>query len=31
LPSGYFSGGTLPISVNVGGFPAQSSLTVTVF
>jgi uncharacterized protein (TIGR03437 family) len=31
LPSGYFSGGTLPIAVTVGGFAAQSSLTVMVF
>jgi uncharacterized protein (TIGR03437 family) len=31
LPSGYFSGGTLPIVVNVGTFATQSGLTITVF
>jgi len=31
LPSGYFSGGTMPIVVNVGTFATQSGLTITVF
>ena len=31
VPSGYFSGGTLPIVVGVGSFMTQSGLTITVF
>jgi uncharacterized protein (TIGR03437 family) len=31
LPSGYFSGGTMPIVVNVGTFATQSGLAITVF
>lgn len=31
VPSGYFSGGTLPIQVSVGTAATQSGLTVTVF
>jgi uncharacterized protein (TIGR03437 family) len=31
LPSGYFSGGTLPIVATVGTFTTQSGLTITVF
>lgn len=31
VPSGYFSGGTLPVQVSVGTAVTQSGLTVTVF
>ncbi len=31
VPSGYFSGGTLPVIVTVGSFTTQAGLTVTVF
>lgn len=31
VPSGYFSGGTLPVVVGVGTFTTQSGLTVSVF
>ena len=30
-PSGYFSGGTLPVIVSVGAFTTQAGVTVTVF
>jgi uncharacterized protein (TIGR03437 family) len=31
VPSGYFSGGTLPVVVTVGSVSTQSGLTVTIF
>jgi uncharacterized protein (TIGR03437 family) len=31
VPTGYLSAGTLPVVVNVGTFPTQSGLTITLF